>query len=385
MNLAALGAEKRKPIMRSKTFPDPFTSQFQQKFTVADPVRRDRQIQTLGNNVEIEDIYDLGSLIGSGGFGKVKDSVNASTFKTYACKVVQKASLHGNSGTSPKNAELPKGSVNQKKGTELNNDNFRDIMELLMNQRHRFIVIIERVFEDTNSYYVVMQKCTGGDLRKHISTLQDEQQHFDEEKLREIIRMLSLALRFLHDMSRVHRDVKAENILYETEARQTVKLADLDMCCVCEESEEYVVGSSIVGTLGYLAPEVLSLKRYSRQSDLFALGVTMHYCATLSHPKELVSPRDVTAWCEATQKKLTEGSGACASASAPLRQAIGSLLSPSPHLRPAHLDMFLECLWLGGPTASKRKASLKAKKHRTDSIQRLLQVDEMRESTAPVA
>jgi serine/threonine protein kinase len=235
-----------------------------------------------------------------------------------------------------------------------------------------------------NCYYVVMQKCTGGDLRKHINELEDEKEHFDEEKLREIVRMLGEALRFLHSMSRIHRDVKPENVLYETEARQAVKLADFDMCCRYPEAEEYVVGSSIVGTLGYLAPEVLSSKRYSRQSDLFALGVLMHYCGTLSPPKELVSSRDVTAWCEATQTKLAEGSSACANTSFELRQAIGSLLSPSPHLRPAHLDMFLECVWLGGTGASKKKNPLRPRK-RFDSIQRLLQVDEQKETTAPVA
>ena len=69
------------------------------------------------------------------------------------------------------------------KTTVLNDTNFRDILELLMNQRHRYTVTIERVFEDKMNYYVVMQKCNGGDLRKHINTLQDEKQHFDEEKL----------------------------------------------------------------------------------------------------------------------------------------------------------------------------------------------------------
>jgi calcium/calmodulin-dependent protein kinase I len=228
-----------------------------------------------------------------------------------------------------------------------------------------------------------MQKCTGGDMRKHLNELQDEQQSFDEEKLKNVVRMLGDALRFLHHMARVHRDVKPENILYETEARETVKLADFDMCCRCEGSEEFVVGSSIVGSPGYLAPEVLSLKRYSRQSDLFAVGVLMHFCVTLNGPKELVSSRDVTAWCEATQKKLAEGPGVFAGVSPLLRQAIGSLLSPSPGLRPAHMDMFLECAWMGG--AGRKRTSVKPRKSKQDSIQRLLQVDEMRETTAPVA
>jgi serine/threonine protein kinase len=368
--LAALG-KNPKALVRSATFPDPNAFSFPApKFAVADPLRGDRQIQTLGKDVKLEDLYDMGTKIGAGGFGTVKDIIHASTFQPYAVKVMQKSSFHGNSGSAEEDSERKKDS------TELTEANFRDIMELLMNTRHRFMATIERVFEDRACYYVVMPKCTGGDLQKHISALQDGNQHFDEERLREIVRMLADALRFLHSMSRVHRDVKPENVLYETEARQLVKLADFDMCCNCEESGSFVVGSSVVGTLGYLAPEVLGLKRYSRQSDMFALGGLMYYCATLSPPKGLVSPRDMTAWCEATQKNLSAGTGVCANSSVELRQAIGSLLSATPHLRPAHLDMFLECAWLGGNRMNKKRVS----RTRRGSIQRLLQVDELRES-----
>jgi hypothetical protein len=297
-NLRPLAAGNPRALLRSKTFPDPFMIQCTPKFEVADSKRRDRQIQTLGKDVEFEHLYDIGSLIGKGGFGKVNDTMHSFTFKPYAVKVVQKSTMHSSTNSTERATDVDKNSTG--KGAELTDGNFRDIMELLMNQRHPYIVTIERVFEDTNCYYIVMQRCSGGDLRKYISTLKDEQTRVDEDRMREIVRMLAEALRFLHNMSRIHRDVKPENILYETEIGHVVKLADFDMCCTCPE-DTYVVGSSIVGTPVYLAPEVLSLKRYSRQSDLFALGVVMHFCETLIPPKEMVSSRDVTAWCEATR------------------------------------------------------------------------------------
>jgi serine/threonine protein kinase len=370
--LTPLAAENRKALHRSKTFPDPFRTPFTPKFALADAQRRDRQIQTLEEDVEFAHLYDIGSLIGAGGFGEVKDSMHSSTFKSYAVKVMQKSSLRSSKDKSDKDAKLDEGNIRKAdKTTELNDANFRDIMELLMNRRHPYIVKIERVFEDEKSYYVVMHRCSGGDLRKRIHALKDEQQQFEEDKLREIVRTLAEALRFLHSMARIHRDVKPENILFETEFGNAVKLADFDMCCTCPEGQEFVIGSSIVGTLGYLAPEVLSLKRYSRQSDLFALGALMHHCETLSPPKEMMSSCDVTAWCEATQKRLAEGSGACAGSSLQLREAIGALLCPNPHLRPAHVDMFLEGAWLSGSGATKR-TSLKSKKTRPDTIQLLL-------------
>merc|ERR1719337_840472 len=117
-------------MIRSKTWPqfDPFSP----KFVIADPNRRDLQIQTLVDTVQIGDLYDLGAVIGSGGFGKVKDSLNAYTFEPYAVKVMPKTRIAAQAESSH----------------DLTEANFRETIEFLMNQRQRYVVTVARTFED---------------------------------------------------------------------------------------------------------------------------------------------------------------------------------------------------------------------------------------------
>lgn len=368
-NLPPLEAGSGYPMIRSKTWPqfDPFSP----KFIIADPNRRDLQIQTLVDTVQIGDLYDLGAVIGSGGFGKVQDSLNAYTFQPYALKVMPKARLAVKEGSSQ----------------DLTEENFRETIEFLMNQRQRFTVTITRTFEDAKFYYVVMEKCTGGDLRAHINRLHDQGRQLEEDKLQEIVCMVGEALGYLHSNFRLHRDVKPENVLFCTEERDLVKLADFDMCCIYPEGEEFVLSSRVVGTPGYLAPEVLEHKRYSRQSDLFALGALMHFCATGEVPTETLSASEVITWCEMTELKLVEGSVVGGGHSPELRQAMGSLLKADPASRADRVETFMECEWLeryvgGGvltPKIKRKKKpnSLKPLKRSTveESIQRLLTIN----------
>ena len=68
---------------------DPFSP----KLVVADPNRRDRQIETLVEPAVIADFYDFGPILGSGGFGEVKGILHAKTFQPFAGKLLQKSNL----------------------------------------------------------------------------------------------------------------------------------------------------------------------------------------------------------------------------------------------------------------------------------------------------
>lgn len=62
-------------------------------------------------------------------------------------------------------------------------------------------------------------------------------------------------LSYLHSKKIVHRDVKAENMLLDTQ--RTLKIADFGVARVEAQNPKDMTGET--GTLGYMAPEVFFL------------------------------------------------------------------------------------------------------------------------------
>lgn len=110
---------------------------------------------------------------------------------------------------------------------------------------------------------------------------------------------LAGALQAVHDAGIVHRDIKTKNILKGSQ--QGVQLIDFGvaawLCDVKQEEAEpmkavYSRGkptggfhkARIVGTVEYMAPEILNKQPFSKASDVYALAVTLNELATSLYP-----------------------------------------------------------------------------------------------------
>ncbi|VFQ85336.1 unnamed protein product [Cuscuta campestris] len=93
---------------------------------------------------------------------------------------------------------------------------------------------------------------------------------------------LSRGLSYLHSKKIVHRDVKAENMLLDT--NRTLKIADFGVARVEAQNPKDMTGET--GTLGYMAPEVLDGKPYNRKCDVYSFGICLWeiYCCDLPYP-----------------------------------------------------------------------------------------------------
>ena len=128
--------------------------------------------------------------------------------------------------------------------------------------------------------YLVMEYIDGATLSERL-----DHGGFSPSAIETLARELLSALACVHDHGVLHRDIKPANILLGADDR--ARLTDFGVARL-DESTRITRTNEIVGTLRFLAPELLEGRPATRQSDLFALGVLLRTTAAKTTP-----PREV--------------------------------------------------------------------------------------------
>ncbi|GAA6026059.1 hypothetical protein JCM8202_002946 [Rhodotorula sphaerocarpa] len=203
--------------------------------------------------------YSLGRIIGEGTFGKVRLGVHRLTGTRVAIKQVPK-SLPSYSPSDPSSP-----------------------LSLLTREihhhrrlRHPHVLSLFELVATESSIYLVTELCAGGELFDYLV----EQVRLSVAETRRIFGQLVLGVAYLHGEGVVHRDLKLENVLLDENIN--VKIADLGFG---REFEKGRFMETRVGTLGYMAPEVVSGQRYlGEEVDIWSLGVILYALLTGSLP-----------------------------------------------------------------------------------------------------
>jgi len=185
-------------------------------------------------------------IIGGGSFGQVFLVTNTKNKKLYAIKHMIKRNL-------------------SKKLNSLESI----YKEIYIQSRidHPNILPILYVKETTNDFDLVLEYAKGGSLFHFIR----RRRYLDENMAFSLFIQVVNAVYFLHKNDLIHRDIKPENILlFEN---NVIKLCDFGWCVKLEAGQQR---GTFCGTTEYMSPELVNHEEYSKEIDIWSLGVLLY-------------------------------------------------------------------------------------------------------------
>ncbi|XP_076614250.1 G protein-coupled receptor kinase 5 [Chaetodon auriga] len=186
-------------------------------------------------------------LLGKGGFGEVWACQVRATGMMYACKKLDKTHVKKRRGEAM--------ALNEK--------------QILEGLDSRFVVNLAYAYETKHSLCMVLTMMSGGDLRYHIYNMGVP--GLDRDRVRFYAAEVCCGLTHLHHKSIIYRDLKPENILLDDSGH--IRISDLGLAVRLSEGK-LVRGK--VGTLGYMAPEVVGYQYYGVSADWWGLGCLVY-------------------------------------------------------------------------------------------------------------
>ena len=198
-----------------------------------------------------EDVFDILYQIGKGSYGSVYKSIHKESRKVVAIKQV------------PIDADLQ--------------DMIKEISIMQQCDSPYVVKYYGSYFKGTD-LWIVMEFCGAGSvldimklLGKDATNLTKRQvKTFNEEQIATILYDTLRGLEYLHLRKKIHRDIKAGNILLNSEGN--AKLADFGVAA--QLTNTMAKRNTVIGTPFWMAPEVIQDIGYDCVADIWSLGIT---------------------------------------------------------------------------------------------------------------
>ena len=261
---------------------------------------------------KVDNFYHHENPIGEGSFSVVFPGVNGNDGREVALKRLEKVRL-------------------EERGDVLE----REVKILQKLSNCPMVVNYITCTSDDNFKYIVVELMEGS-LDEYLRRDQECEEAFT------ICLSIASGIEFLHSKGVLHRDLKPQNILYNTNPSFSVKISDFGLSKILQTTQTRGQSESVMhskaGTRCWMAPERLAdnPQEHSKASDIFSCGLLFHYVLSKKkHPFNLAyggadikNPRQ-------TEKNILGNKGCfCTSLSPEASDLLKNILSPEPKNRP---------------------------------------------------
>jgi len=200
--------------------------------------------------------YQVVSVIGEGGMGKIYKAIDKRTKKVIVMKQLMIAEK------------------------EILIKRFKREADIMLSLNHKNIVTVYDYLKKGSSYHIIMEFVDGISLEDLIR----KKVKIEPVRALLIFNEICKGLKYAHDRQIIHRDIKPNNVLISKTG--VVKLVDFGIAKSLQEDDEALTKTGVImGTPAYMSPEqLISTKYVDNLTDIYSMGVMFYQMVTGKKP-----------------------------------------------------------------------------------------------------
>ena len=146
-------------------------------------------------------------------------------------------------------------------------ENLKKEIYILKQCKSPYIIQYFGSYLKDNDLWLILEFCNPGSVS---DLMKITKRTLNELEIASICQFVLKGLEYLHDTKKIHRDIKAGNILLDDKGN--AKLADFGVSATLINT--YSKKKTLTGTPYWMSPEVLSNSEYNKKTDIWSLGIT---------------------------------------------------------------------------------------------------------------